>query len=123
MLTELLGANTNTAQHTSMTAFHTNSATMQIISVTPYRVEMELLRVRLFEHSSVVDVFVVTESTLTHSGNSKELHLDENICEVLAPFLPGINLVHVIINNTAKMSVWDREAYGRVSCTMCQLKS
>jgi hypothetical protein len=102
----------------------------QVVSVLPYNNEQDVVRFRLLEHWEQVDLFVVVESPLTHTGNPKPLHFQEHLCGVFGPFTP--KLLHVVLNNTAELGgmqdAWAREHASRVGrcdarkhCELCNL--
>ncbi len=58
--------------------------------------ELDLLEIRLHELSDVVDIFMLSEATRTHSGLSKPLYYDENR-EMFAEF--NDRIVHVVVDD------------------------
>lgn len=73
--------------------------------------ELDLLELRLMELDEVVDVFIIAESTMTHSGKPKPLHFDENR-ERFSKWLPRIK--HLVLD-LAPMTggPWKRENFSR----------
>lgn len=59
--------------------------------------ELDLLEIRLHELDSIVDYFILSESTKTHSGKDKPLYFSQNK-QRFEPFLPKI--VHQVITDT-----------------------
>jgi len=62
----------------------------------PFFSELDLLEIRLHELSDVVDIFVLSEATRTHSGLPKPLYYDENR-EMFADF--NDRIVHVVVDD------------------------
>lgn len=58
--------------------------------------ELDLLDIRLHELSDIVDIFVLSEATRTHSGLPKPLYYDENR-EMFAEF--NDRIVHVVVDD------------------------
>jgi beta-1,4-mannosyl-glycoprotein beta-1,4-N-acetylglucosaminyltransferase len=58
--------------------------------------ELDLLEIRLHEHSQIVSHFVLAEATHTHTGHPKPLYFQENRSR-FAPFLDRIT--HIVVNN------------------------
>jgi len=58
--------------------------------------ELDLLEIRLHELSDIVDIFVLSEATRTHSGLPKPLYYDENR-EMFAEF--NDRIVHVVVDD------------------------
>ena len=82
-----------------------------IIDTFPFFNELDLLEIRLNELKDVVDVFVLTEATLTHSGKPKPLYFDDNK-ERFSEF----NIKHVIIDDYSGINIsdpWAIEGYQR----------
>ena len=82
-----------------------------IIDCFPFFNELDLLEIRLNELSDVVDVFVLTEATLTHRGNKKPLYFEDNK-ERFSEF----NIVHVIVDDYSGIDIsdsWAIEGYQR----------
>ena len=67
-----------------------------IIDCFPFFDEFDLLEIRLNELSDIVDVFVLTEATLTFSGKPKSLYFNDNK-EMFEPFLDRIE--HVVVDS------------------------
>ena len=82
-----------------------------IIDCFPFFNELDLLEIRLHELSDVVDLFVITEATLTHSGKPKPLYFDDNK-ERFSDF----NIEHVILEDFSNINTshsWAIEGYQR----------
>lgn len=58
--------------------------------------ELDLLEIRLHELSDVVDIFILSEATRTHSGLLKPLYYDENR-EMFAEF--NDRIVHLVVDD------------------------
>jgi beta-1,4-mannosyl-glycoprotein beta-1,4-N-acetylglucosaminyltransferase len=58
--------------------------------------ELDLLEIRLHEHSPIVHRFVLAEATHTHTGHSKPLYFQENRGR-FAPFLDRIT--HIVVDD------------------------
>lgn len=84
----------------------------RIFDCFPFFNELDLLEIRLHEHSDAVDRFVIAESTTTFSGEPKPLYFQENR-ERFAAFADRIT--HIVIRDIpAKwQSRWGREQYQR----------
>lgn len=65
-----------------------------IWSLTPMFNELDVLEIRLAELETVVDIFVIAESTVTYSGQEKPLHFEENK-ERFAPWMDKIRYIVV----------------------------
>lgn len=65
---------------------------MKIIDTIIFNKDFLTLRIRLNELSEIVDKFIISESSYSHSGNRKPLHLLENLSE-FAEFRDKIILV------------------------------
>lgn len=74
--------------------------------------EVELLEYRLDVLWDVVDMFVITEATLTFTGRPKPMYFDK---ERYAKYLSKI--VHVVVEDVPRdaPSAWTREAFQRDS--------
>ena len=82
-----------------------------IIDCFPFFNEFDLLEIRLNELADVVDMFVLTEATLTHRGNEKPLYFDEN-----KDGFSGFNIKHIIVDDYTGIDTsysWDIERYQR----------
>lgn len=66
-----------------------------IIDSFPFNKDFNTLKIRLAELNDIVDVFIVAESSYTHSGKPKPLYLSENISE----FKDYSNKLVVVQNN------------------------
>ena len=80
-----------------------------IIDCFPFFNELDLLEIRLNELKDVVDVFVLSEATLTFTGKFKPLYFNEN-----KERFKEFNIHHVIVDNydgmnTANTRSMDRE--------------
>lgn len=51
---------------------------MVVVDAFPFFNELDLLEIRLNELDTIVDLFVITECVVTHSGKEKPLHFAEN---------------------------------------------
>ena len=73
--------------------------------------ELDLLEIRLNEHSGFVDWFVLVEGRQTFTGREKQLWFEDNKARY-ANFLDRI--IHIVVDDfpTAK-SAWDREYFQR----------
>lgn len=58
--------------------------------------ELDLLRIRLAEHDSAVDYFVLVEATYTHQNRTKPLYFSENK-PLFGPYLHKI--IHVVVDD------------------------
>ena len=72
---------------------------MAVFSATQMFQELDLLEIRLETLDSVVDFFVISESTKTHSGLDKPLYYNENK-DRYKKF--DYKIIHQIIDNTPK---------------------
>ena len=84
-----------------------------IIDCFPFFNELDLLEIRLNELSDVVDMFVLTEATLTHQGNKKPLYFDDNKSR-----FSDFNIAHMICDGYSGVDVsnpWAIEQYQRQS--------
>lgn len=79
---------------------------MKIIDTFTFNNELELLEIRLHELDSVVDHFVLSESTVTHANKPKPIYFSLNR-ERFRPFLHKIDLV--IFDNVKNASSWGIE--------------
>ncbi len=69
--------------------------------------ETELLKKRIQYLSSVVDKFVVVESTITHGGHKKELYFDESHFDMS-------KIIRVVVeDNPEDSNPWSRENHQR----------
>jgi hypothetical protein len=84
---------------------------MKVVDAFLFYNELDMLEYRLTVLDSVVDWFVLVESTVTFAGNPKSLFYAEN-AERFARWKDKI--VHVIVNDTPDgPSAWDRERFQR----------
>lgn len=67
-----------------------------IFDVFSFFNELDLLEIRLHELSDIVDIFVLSEATRTHTGLLKPLYYDENR-EMFAEF--NDRIVHVVVDD------------------------
>jgi len=85
-----------------------------IIDCFPFFNEFDLLEIRLNELSDIVDVFVLSEATLTFTSKTKPLYFQENK-ERFEPFLDRIK--HVVIDtydpNVNMAHPWPFEYYQK----------
>ncbi|MBE3085743.1 MAG: class I SAM-dependent methyltransferase, partial [Bacteroidetes bacterium] len=70
--------------------------------------ELELLEIRLNELDSVVDEFIILESSFTHSDKPKALYFDK---ERFAKFMPKIK--YVVLDTLPEGNTWTKEQYSR----------
>lgn len=75
-----------------------------IIDCFPFFDELDVLEIRLRELSPVVDRFVLSEATLTFSGQPKPLYFAENRGR-FAPFLDRIE--HIVVDDYQRMNIRD----------------
>ena len=84
-----------------------------IIDCFPFFNEFDLLEIRLNELKDVVDMFVLTEATLTYQGNKKPLYFDDNKSR-----FSDFNIAHIICDGYSGVDVsnpWAIEQYQRYS--------
>ena len=81
-----------------------------IVDVFPFFNELDLLEIRLNELSDLVDVFVLSEATLTFTGDPKPLHYKENK-ERFKEFEDRIH--HVVIDSYEGMDVTSPRSMDR----------
>jgi len=95
---------------------------MRIIDCFLFYNEVKILEMRMMELARVVDAFVVVESMVTFTGQSKRLFFRENAAKFAAKF-PGVNIVHVVVDDTPDGEPWQREEYQRnqISCGLNHL--
>jgi beta-1,4-mannosyl-glycoprotein beta-1,4-N-acetylglucosaminyltransferase len=75
--------------------------------------EFEILDIRLNTLNDVVDKFVLVESNITHSGQTKPLYFDINK-EKFKPYLDKI--IHIVVDDMDRLKGdWTREKYQRNS--------
>lgn len=72
--------------------------------------ELDLLELRLMELDDIVDVFVIAECDITHSGNPKPLCFEENK-ERFSKWLPKIK--HLVVDLKPIGHPWKRETFNR----------
>jgi hypothetical protein len=78
--------------------------------------ELELLRLRLEELSTVVDHFVLVESPISYTGKNKPLYYQENK-QLFEPF--NDKITHIVVNafpgvtGDGEKDHWYRESYSR----------
>ena len=83
----------------------------KIVDCFTFYNEFDMLELHLKELYDTVDFFVISESTVTFSGVSKELFFENNK-ERFSQYLDKI--VHVIVDDTPETdNRWDREAWQR----------
>lgn len=83
-----------------------------IIDCFPFFNELDLLEIRLHSLAQYVDRFVLTESSLTHSGIPKPLYFQEN-----KDRYKDFNVTHVVVTMKDGMTPLDRDIYQR-ECLM-----
>ena len=81
-----------------------------VIDCIPFFDELDLLEVRLNELNNIVDVFLITEATLTFSGHPKALCFMENK-ERFSAF--GSKIRHVVIDKYDSVDTTDAWAMDR----------
>ena len=86
---------------------------MKVYDCFPFFNELDVLEIRLQELWDVVDIFVLAESNMSHSGKPKE-YIFENNKERFAKYLSKIRRVAVEDMPETKDS-WVREKYQRWS--------
>lgn len=93
---------------------------MRIIDCFLFYNEVRLLEMRLKELAGIVDAFVIVESTVTFTGKSKRLFFQENAAK-----FTGVNIVHVVVDDTPDVGPWQREEYQRnqISCGLNHLEA
>jgi beta-1,4-mannosyl-glycoprotein beta-1,4-N-acetylglucosaminyltransferase len=77
----------------------------------PFFNELDLLEIRLNELSKVVDVFILTEATITHQGDKKPLYFEENKSR-----FSEFNIHHIIVDDYPGVDTsdsWAVEKYQR----------
>jgi hypothetical protein len=79
-----------------------------IIDCFPFFDELDLLEVRLNELKDVVDVFALSEATLTFSNNPKPLYYEEN-----KDRFKGFSITHTIIDNYDTIDTSDQKLMDR----------
>jgi len=77
---------------------------MKVIDCFPFFNELDLLEIRLNELRDVVDVFVITESPLTFTGQPKPLFFQDN-----RDRFGGFNIVYAPFNDAAEYQMMERE--------------
>lgn len=77
----------------------------------PFFNELDILKLRLHILNPIVDWFVIEESTVTFSGQSKELCFEKNK-EMFQEFLPKIKYI-VVDDSPAKLSTHERDKYQK----------
>lgn len=88
---------------------------MKVYDCFPFFNELDVLEIRLQELWDVVDVFVLAESNMSHSGKPKE-YIFENNKERFAKYASKIRRMQVDdMPNTPDS--WVREKYQRWSCS------
>ena len=86
-------------------------AARRVFDCFPYNGEADVLAIRLNELDDAVDVFVIVEATLTHSGAPKPIRFDGGDPRI-ARFLPRIR--HVVVDDfPATDDAWVREKFQR----------
>lgn len=87
---------------------------MKVYDCFPFFNELDVLEIRLQELWDVVDVFVLAESNLSHSGKPKE-YVFENNKDRFSKYLSKIRRV-VVDDMPNTNDSWVRERYQRWSC-------
>lgn len=81
-----------------------------------FSTELDLLEIRLATLNDVVDRFVIVEGTMTHAGQPKPLHFENNL-DRFAQWLPKIT--HVVVDDWPELTgsiyddAWARERHQR----------
>jgi beta-1,4-mannosyl-glycoprotein beta-1,4-N-acetylglucosaminyltransferase len=75
---------------------------MKVIDCFPFFNELDLLEIRLNELKDVVDVFVITESTMTFTGKPKPLYFDKERFK-------DFNIVYSIYEDNLDIHAMERE--------------
>jgi hypothetical protein len=88
---------------------------MKVYDCFPFFNELDVLEIRLQELWDVVDIFVLAESNMSHSGKPKE-YIFENNKERFAKYMSKIRRV-VVDDMPDTPDSWVREKYQRWSCT------
>jgi beta-1,4-mannosyl-glycoprotein beta-1,4-N-acetylglucosaminyltransferase len=88
---------------------------MKVYDCFPFFNELDVLEIRLQELWDVVDIFVLAESNMSHSGKPKE-YIFENNKDSFAKYMSKIRRVQVDDMPDTPDS-WVREKYQRWSCT------
>jgi len=81
-----------------------------IVDTFQFYNELDILELRLRNLDKYVDLFVLSESPETHSGNPKPLFFNENK-ERFTQWLPKIR--HVICPPCSSSGLWDKEKFQR----------
>jgi beta-1,4-mannosyl-glycoprotein beta-1,4-N-acetylglucosaminyltransferase len=84
---------------------------MSVIDVFTYNDELEMLLVRLVEHHSFVDTFVLIQADRTFTGKPKAFHFPVTDHR-LEPFLKKIVIKNISLDSNPK-SPWDNELKQR----------
>lgn len=77
----------------------------------PFFNELDILKLRLHILNPIVDWFVIEESTVTFSGQPKELCFEKNK-EMFQEFLPKIKYI-VVDDSPAELSTHERDKYQK----------
>ena len=84
---------------------------MKVFDCFTFFNELDLLEVRLQELWDSVDYFVLSEATISHSGNPKELHFDNNKAR-FEKYMSKIK--HIIVDDIPEtQDSWVRERFQR----------
>ena len=73
-----------------------------IVDCFPFFNELDLLEIRLNELSSIVDLFVLTEGTLTFRANKKQLYFADN-----KSLFSKFNIKHIVIDDYSRVNIAD----------------
>lgn len=80
----------------------------------PFFNELDVLEIRLKELWDTVDIFVIAESNLSHSGKPKEYIFENNI-ERFAPYMSKVR--HIKVDDMPETDdSWVREKFQRKAC-------
>ena len=83
-----------------------------IIDTFMFYNELDMLEFRLKELNSVVDKFILVESTKTFVGNNKPLYFEENKL-LFKKYLHKIH--HVVLSSNPIGNAWARETHQRIA--------
>lgn len=99
------------AEH-DLNLYANRSRHRKIYDLVPISTELDWLEIRMHELDSLVDYFVIVESTETFTGHPKPLFFKENYSN-FSQFSHKI-LYHVVdLSHLKENSTWEREAYSR----------
>jgi beta-1,4-mannosyl-glycoprotein beta-1,4-N-acetylglucosaminyltransferase len=91
----------------------------KLFSLTPFFNELDVLEIRLATLDPIVDVHVIVEMPITHSGKPKPLYFPQNT-KRFSPWLEKIYYIPVSIDKiptgTGEAADWERENFHRNYC-------